>query len=90
LVLVFGLAVDAVLELGFEVVWMRGYRALNLRSYARFDLRITTGGQVYVVEPNVNPCLARDDELAQSALKAGIGYPNLIRKLVNQALRRKA
>ncbi|HUR41893.1 MAG TPA: hypothetical protein VM240_12090 [Verrucomicrobiae bacterium] len=69
-------------------VCKRAYRALNLRSYARFDLRVTPGGQVYVIEPNVNPCLAQDDELAQSARKVGIGYAALIRSIVNQALRR--
>jgi D-alanine-D-alanine ligase len=67
----------------------RAYRALNIRSYARFDLRVTAAGNVYVIEPNANPCIAKDDELAQSALKAGITYPGLIRKVVNQALRRR-
>jgi D-alanine-D-alanine ligase len=83
-------AVDAELQERLSDVCKRAYRALNLRSYARFDLRVTAGGQVYVVEPNVNPNLAKDDELAQSALKAGIKYKSLIRKIVNQALRRKA
>jgi D-alanine-D-alanine ligase len=69
----------------------RAYRALNIRSYARFDLRVTAAGQVYVIEPNVNPNIARDDELAQSAGKVGISYPALIRMLVSQAVRgRKA
>lgn len=72
-----------------QEVCKRAYRALNIRSYARFDLRLTPSGQVYVIEPNVNPCIARDDELAQSAEKIGIAYPSLIRMLVNQALRRK-
>jgi D-alanine-D-alanine ligase len=67
----------------------RAYRALNLRSYARFDLRVTETGQVYVIEPNVNPCLARNDELALSAKKVGITYPALIRSIVNQALPRR-
>ena len=71
-------------------VCKRAYRALNIKSYARFDLRVTAAGSVYVIEPNANPCIAKDDELAQSALKAGIAYPKLIRKVVNQALRRKA
>ena len=66
----------------------RAYRALHLRSYARYDLRVTAAGHIYVIEPNANPCIAKDDELAQSAQQAGIGYPNLIRKVVNQALRR--
>jgi D-alanine-D-alanine ligase len=70
-------------------VCKRAYRALNIRSYARFDLRVTPAGQVYVIEPNVNPCIAKDDELAQSAAMVGIKYPSLIRTIVNQALRRK-
>ena len=68
----------------------RAYRALNIRAYARFDLRVTSGGLVYIIEPNVNPCIAKDDELAQSAEKVGIDYPALIRMLLRQALRRKA
>ena len=83
-------ALEPELQERLEEVCKRGYRALNLRSYARFDLRVTASGQIYVVEPNVNPCIAKDDELAQSALKAGINYQSLIRKVVNQALRRSA
>ncbi len=83
-------ALEPELQERLEEVCKRAYRALNLRSYARFDLRVTAAGQIYVVEPNVNPCIAKDDELAQSALKAGINYPSLIRKVVNQALRRSA
>ncbi|HEX7914979.1 D-alanine--D-alanine ligase family protein [Rudaea sp.] len=80
--------IEADLQKRIDEVCKLAYRALNLRSYARFDLRVTAGGNVYVIEPNANPCIAKDDELAQSALKAGIAYPSLIRKLVNQALRR--
>ena len=76
----------AVLERINEVC-KRAYRALNIRSYARFDLRVTPAGQVYVIEPNVNPNIARDDEVAQSANRIGIDYPALIRMIVRQALR---
>jgi len=86
----FAKTLEPELQAHIDDVCKRAYRALNLRSYARFDLRVTASGQVYVVEPNVNPCIAKDDELAQSALKAGIAYTTLIRKVVNQALRRKA
>ncbi|HUP92177.1 MAG TPA: ATP-grasp domain-containing protein [Solimonas sp.] len=77
------------LQQRLEDVCKRAYRALNIRAYARFDLRITPAGQVYVIEPNVNPCIAKDDEFGQSAERIGIAYPALIRRLVNQALRRK-
>jgi len=85
----FAKPIDAEVETRIQDVCKRAYRALNIRSYARFDLRVTSSGQVYVIEPNVNPCIAKDDELAQSASKVGISYPALIRKVVNQALRRK-
>ncbi len=71
-------------------VCKRAYRALNIRSYARFDLRVTPGGLVYVIEPNVNPAIGKDDEMARSAMRSGIRYPALIRMIVGQALRRKA
>ena len=86
----FANALEPELQERIDDVCRRAYRALNIRSYARFDLRVTAAGDVYVIEPNANPCIAKDDELAQSALKAGIAYPALIRKVVNQALRRKA
>ncbi|MDP2922165.1 MAG: ATP-grasp domain-containing protein [Candidatus Omnitrophota bacterium] len=62
------------------------YRALNLNSYARFDIRVTADGRIYVLEVNANPCLAKDDEIAQSADKAGIAYSKLIQKIVSLAL----
>jgi D-alanine-D-alanine ligase len=85
----FAKSLEADLEQHIADVCKRAYRALQIRSYARFDLRVTAGGNVYVIEPNANPCIAKDDELAQSAMKAGIKYPALIRRVVNQALRRK-
>jgi D-alanine-D-alanine ligase len=85
---VFATRLDPLVKRRIDDVCRRAYQALNLRSYARFDLRVTPTGQVYVIEPNVNPCLARDDELAQSASKVGIPYAALIRMIVRQALRR--
>jgi len=64
----------------------RAYRALNLRSYVRFDIRLTPEGRVYFIEPNANPCIARCDEVAQSAEKVGISYEKLISKIVMLAL----
>ncbi|HLF17660.1 MAG TPA: ATP-grasp domain-containing protein [Candidatus Omnitrophota bacterium] len=67
----------------------RAYRALNFHSYIRFDIRISGEGKVYILEPNANPCIARVDELAQSAEKEGIAYNQLIRKIVMMALQNK-
>jgi D-alanine-D-alanine ligase len=64
----------------------RAYRALNMNSYVRFDIRLTPQGRVYIIEPNANPCIAKEDEVAQSADKMGISYPQLIRKIVSMAM----
>lgn len=69
-------------------VCRRAYRALDLDSYVRFDIRVTEAGDVYIIEPNANPCIAKIDEVAQSAVKAGISYEDLIQKILDLALLR--
>jgi len=66
----------------------RAYRALNIHSYIRFDIRVTSEGRVFIIEPNANPCIAKIDEVAQSAEKIGIPYNQLIKKIVMLAFRR--
>ena len=70
-------------------VCKRAYRALNMHSYIRFDIRVTSEGKVYIIEPNANPCIAKIDEVAQSAEKIGMSYEQLIRKIVMLAYQRK-
>jgi len=70
-------------------VCKRAYRALNIRSYARFDIRVTQDGKIYIFEANANPNLAKNDEIAQSADKAGMPFPKLIQKIISLALKRK-
>ena len=56
----------------------RTFRALRLRGYARVDMRLTAEGKLFVVEANPNPQIARHEDFAESAAKAGIGYDQLI------------
>lgn len=64
----------------------RAYRALNMNSYVRFDIRVTADHKIYFIEPNANPCIAKIDEMAQAALKEGIDYNHLIRRIVKMAI----
>jgi D-alanine-D-alanine ligase len=73
-----------------EEVCKRAYRALNMKSYLRLDIRVTPDRRVYIIEPNANPCIAKVDEVALSAQKEGVTYVQLIRKIVNLALRRES
>ena len=61
------------------------YRALNLKGYARMDLRLTSNTEPVFIEANPNPMLAKDEDFALAARKAGIGYPKLISKIISLA-----
>ena len=49
----------------------RAYRALELSGYARIDLRLDEAGNVWVLEANPNPQIARGEDFAASAEKVG-------------------
>jgi hypothetical protein len=61
---------------------------LQLRDYGRIDIRLTSDKKIYILEANSNPDLAYGEEVAESADKCGISYENLIKRIVNIALRR--
>jgi D-alanine-D-alanine ligase len=65
----------------------RIYRLLTIDGYARLDLRLTADNKVYFIEANPNPTLAADEDFAQSALKAGLTYPQLIDRIIRVGLK---
>jgi D-alanine-D-alanine ligase len=68
----------------------RIYRILELSGYARIDLRLTPPGELYVLEANPNPGIARDEDSTLSAKKAGIGYKDFIQLILQYGLRAHA
>ena len=64
------------------------YRALRIHGYGRIDLRVTPEDEVVILEANPNPNLDRDDEFAQSAIKAGLTYERMIQRILRLALTR--
>jgi len=65
----------------------RIYRILDITSYARLDLRLTESGNIYVLEANPNAAIAKDDDFASAADKAGMPYEKLIQKILNLGLK---
>ena len=61
------------------------YKALCLSSYARIDLRITESNEIFFLEANPNPSIARIDDFAKSAEHAKIGYEELINSILDLA-----
>jgi D-alanine-D-alanine ligase len=64
------------------------FHALWLQDYGRVDLRLTHDDQVYVLEVNPNPFLASENEMADAAEKAGLGYHDFIERIVDEAMAR--
>ncbi len=64
-----------------ESVCKRIYHLLTIDGYARVDLRLTAKNEVYFIEANPNPILAPDEDFAQSAMKTGLAYPQLIDRI---------
>jgi D-alanine-D-alanine ligase len=68
-----GMADDLVARM--QQVAVACFQALRLRDYARIDLRVTDGGDVYVIEVNPNPYLERESEFARAAAQAPAPFP---------------
>ncbi len=74
---------DPQLERRIQHLSKRVYRALELSGYARMDFRLSPDGQVYLIEANPNPNLSYGEDFAESAEKVGIGYDQLLNKLIS-------
>ena len=61
------------------------FQALELRDYARIDMRLRPDGRVAVIEANPNPWLASKAEFAMAARKSGRNYTQLIEEIVDLA-----
>jgi D-alanine-D-alanine ligase len=64
------------------------YQALELRDYARIDMRLRPDGRVAVIEANPNPWLASKAEFVMAARKSGRNYTQLIEEIVDLAIAR--
>ena len=79
---------DEELEQRMKDVAVEAFNALRLRDYARIDLRVSEGGEIYVIEVNPNCYLERDSEFARAARKSGIEYDTLVSRIVDLAMAR--
>jgi len=59
-----------------------------LRDYARIDMRVTSAGEVFVIEANPNCYLPRTSEFARAAERHGIEYHALVARIVELAAAR--
>jgi D-alanine-D-alanine ligase len=82
----FAEGLDPALIKHIEQTCKRIYRLLTIDGYGRIDLRMTASNEIYFIEANPNPVLAADEDFAQSALKAGLAYPQLLERIVRSGM----
>jgi D-alanine-D-alanine ligase-like ATP-grasp enzyme/methylase of polypeptide subunit release factors len=66
----------------------QAFYVLGLRDYARFDLRLSSGGTLFFLEANTTPSLEPFEALALSAQWAGLEYHDLVERMLSAALGR--
>jgi D-alanine-D-alanine ligase len=64
------------------------FQAVELRDYARVDMRLQPDGRVQVIEVNPNPWLASRAEFAMAARKSGRTYTQLVGEILELAIAR--
>ena len=83
----FAEGLDPVLAKEIVQTCKRIYHLLTIDGYARVDLRVTPQNEIYFIEANPNPILAADEDFAQSGLKAGLNYSQLIARIIRTGLK---
>jgi D-alanine-D-alanine ligase len=81
---------DEEMETRLTEIAIKAYRAVKLRDYGRIDMRLSSKGEVYVIEANPNPWLSSGQEFAMAARKSGLSYTQMIGEIVDHAMARYA
>ena len=71
-------------------VALHAYQLMDIRDYARVDMRLDASNTPYVLEVNPNPDISNDAGFARSARTAGMTFDDMIVKIVETALERSS
>ena len=68
-----------------QEIALRAYRAVGARGMGRIDLRIAPDGGIFALENNSIPGLTSHSLLPKAAAKAGISFPELCSRILEDA-----
>lgn len=77
------------LEKALREYSLRAYQALGCRGAARVDFRIHTNGRPYILELNTIPGMTERSLLPMAAAQIGLGYDDLVERILRDALPKK-
>jgi D-alanine-D-alanine ligase len=76
------------LRTGIQKMAKRICRTLDLDGYVRVDFRLSADNVPYFLEANPNPEIARSQEFAHAADHDGVGYSELLRRILALGMKR--
>jgi D-alanine-D-alanine ligase len=71
-----------------QIAALAAYRALHVHDYGRVDLRVTSEGEIFVIEVNASCYLEESSEFAKAAAAEGLDYTALVNLIVDYAIDR--
>jgi D-alanine-D-alanine ligase len=77
-------AQDAPLLSHLKEIALRCWKLFDLRGYARVDFRVDKEGRPWILEVNANPCLSPDAGFCAAALRAGLTFEEVLRRILPQ------
>jgi D-alanine-D-alanine ligase len=79
-------AADAPLTARLRALALQCWSIFELEGYARVDFRVDPEGRPFVLEVNGNPCLSSDAGFVAAAAEHGLGFDDVIARIVAAAL----
>ncbi len=81
-------ATDAPLLREIDQIARRCWEVFGLGGYARVDFRVDVDNRPWILEINTNPCLSPDAGFAAAAIREGIGFTEVVKRILEHPVLR--